>query len=423
MDPRLFSRYLEGDEDAAHTMESELRRFAGKMLGFSAFGIDDPTTINVLAVAAASEAMERGGRDLDSFLAGTVLAAGRRGLEHRRKKSPPQTSARHIPPGVLVSAALVPNAMAGPALTAVEQHLAVCKSCKEEMELVRDATSSATAPTARSETPSPPAGRSPEAGRSYEVEHSPEVGHSSEGDRSAAAGRSSPAAALSPQAVDPDIQELLKRSVREAVAEQNNAARAGSPEATGRVGRVMDPRRASRARKKKSLPWGLVISISLVAMLLFRFGRDCEIDRQPAVRCPEIAALASLLPPPLPDDPGALPEARDALQDLSQGNCDMAANRFRSARRRHPDNWLLWYYEGACFVCVGSAPDAREALDQAASMVEDPSEELRWALLQAALLDGDFTLAQTLVFDLEVGSSSYRDAASELARRLKAMQP
>ncbi len=395
MDNRTVQRALQGDEEAARAVESHLRSAARQLLSHPALQVEDPVTQRVLANAAVAEALERELSELDNLLAATVMAAARRGVEHMRRLQGMQRGAGHLPPGILVSVALVPQILATASRAAAEQHLSSCADCTDQARSVRDAAAAA----AMDDDPEEPTAQHH---LSAALDHSHQAGVFGLGD-SEPSGDAQDAAG----AAEAMLQRLLE------TADAVEAARDAEPSTAQRR------RRAQRARKRGEKPIRaapiIVLALALVAVIS-RMDLRCSPVEDSVRVVPELAQLASLDTPELPPRAEWLPVLEPGFEELVQGDCPMAANRFRLARLRDPTLVQAWYQEGLAATCAGRGEQAVVALERARTL-DASLPQLDWALAQAALLAGREELALAQLRTLCGGTTArVGDACAQLAR-------
>jgi hypothetical protein len=393
MDNRTIQRALQGDEEATRLVESKLRSTARQLLCHPALRVDDPVTQRVLANAAVAEALERELREADTLLAAAVMAAARRGVEHLRRLQGMDRGAGHLPPGILVSVALVPQILARASREAAETHLSSCADCTEQARAVRDAAVAADL----DDDPEEPTGQ-------HYI--------------STAVDRSRPVATLGggpQQALEDDAaraaEAMLQRLLE--TADAVDAARDGEGASGGQR------RRRLRRRHKGDPPLRVmplaVLGVAL-ALVLSRVEMRCRPVDDATLIVPEIAGLA------VKDIPSAPPSARwteasePGFRELALGDCTMATDRFRLARFRQPTALDLWTWEGLTALCAGRGERALEAFEHLRTV--DPSvADLDWYLAQAALLAGHFELADRQLRAVCGGNTArVQQACAQLAR-------
>jgi hypothetical protein len=130
------------------------------------------------------------------------------------------------------------------------------------------------------------------------------------------------------------------------------------------------------------LPLVAIIAV-LGALLFLRARRQADLAQQPAV-----AALADRSPPAVPSQDAVPEDAHSALLDLGRGDCDLAAARMRTSRRRNPEAVGICLLEAATWVCAGDGPAATEAAEAYLQRGGEPNADLLWVQAQAALLQG-----------------------------------
>lgn len=391
MDNRTVQRALRGDAEAARAVESQLRTAARQLLSHPSLKVDDPVTQRVLANAAVAEALERELRELDTLLAAAIMAAARRGVEHMRRTQGMQRGAGHLPPGILVSVALVPQILATASRAAAEQHLSACADCTDQARSVRDAAATAEF----DDDPEEPT-----------AQH--HLAAALDSPRPVAPAGDQPIGALdASQAAEAMLQRLLE------TGDAIDAARDGA--AASGTGR----RRRRRARDKREPPLRVLPVMLLVVcmgLILSRIDFGCGPEPAEVVIVPELAELAFTSVSKPPPRSTWSPELEPAFRELELADCFMATNRFRLARLRNPALLEAWYWEGLSAVCAGRGEPAIAALEHARSI--DPElPELDWYLAQAALLAGRAELAETGLRRLCGGTTArVGDACAQLAR-------
>jgi hypothetical protein len=393
MDNRTIQRALQGDEEATRLVESQLRSTARQLLSHPALRVEDPVTQRVLSNAAVAEALERELREADTLLAAAVMAAARRGVEHMRRLQGVDRGAGHLPPGILVSVALVPQILARASREAAEAHLGSCADCTDQARAVRDAAVAADIDDDPEEpTASHIVTSAVESTR--QVATLPDVaGPRMGGDAS--------------QAAEAMLQRLLD------TADAVDAARESGSDASKRR-----RRRLRRGRKGERPLRALPLAVLGVALLLVLSRLDMRC--RPVVDAPRLVPeIAELAVQDIPDAPprSAWPEASEpGFQELVLGDCAMASDRFRLSRYRQPTQVSLWYWEGITSVCAGRGERAIEALEQARSQ-EPKLADVDWYLAQAALLAGDIELADAQLRVVCGGTTArVRQACAQLAR-------
>lgn len=408
MDPQLLHRYRTGDTKAGRALESELRSYAETVLSHPDFQIENRDTRASLARSAARDAMPGSGDDLGSCLSRAIMTACRVGLEYVQSRGPQGgETTDHIPPGVLVSVALVPNAMAAPGLQAAEQHLASCGHCRNLVELVQDATALST----RSPTPEPDLANGSSTPAPPPAAEAPPDGPS------AAGAETSPASATLTLDADTGSTEIPAASDRSA----DRRRRPPKPRFTSRV---VDPRRAdARTRGTSVGAWGGKTAGLLLALLALAYGTGLwRPDPESSTR-EALAALADRSVPALPPRTSWPPEAESAFNDLQLGECALAASRFHKVQLRHTGLEHLRYYEAVARICAGEGQEAAALLEDALEGVAEPSTVQKWYLAQAALLQGDAARARSLLLDVQMTSSPLRSRAEAQYEAIKRLAP
>lgn len=393
MDNRTIQRALQGDEEAKRLVESQLRSTARQLLEHPALRVEDPVTQRVLANAAVAEALERELREADTLLAAAVMAAARRGVEHLRRLQGVDRGTGHLPPGILVSVALVPQILAKASREAAEAHLGSCADCTDQARAVRDA---AVAADIDDDPEEPTASHIVTSA----VDSNRQVAALPHGSGPQVGGDAS-------QAAEAMLQRLLD------TADAVDAAREGGGEASKRR-----RRRLRRGRKGEPKLRALPLAVLGVAMLLVlsRIDMRCRPVVDSTRLVPEIAELAEQGIPDVPARATWTEASEPGFQELSLGDCTMASDRFRLARYRQPAQIPLWYWEGLTSVCAGRGERAIEALEQARS--QDPTlVDVDWYLAQAALLAGHIELADQQLRVVCGGTTArVRQACAQLAR-------
>lgn len=369
MDPRTFQRSLQGDLDALQAVEVHFKTVARTLLEHPGLGVEDTVTRRVLTNAAVAEVLERNTGDADTALASTVMSAARRAVEHRRRSTPQDPAAGHLPAGILVSAALVPQVLATASREAAERHLACCEPCADLARRVREAAAAAVG-QAESET-----GAAAVAPGSPPLDDEDPSEQDIEGSSSL------------------DVEGLMARLAGPGKA--GTSARGGERR---RVRRLLDPRRNPGAGEEPPLRLAPVVLLALAFVTLGVWaGWGHLADRaETSPPDPRLAVFASLDLPPRPSLADVPAPLEPGLRDLATGDCAMATKRLHLARVRAPDLALAWYWEGLTAVCAGQGAAAQEALRGA--QARDPGlADLEWYLAQAALLAGDAATATTLL--------------------------
>ena len=397
MDNRTVQRALQGDQEAAMQVEAHLRVAARQLLAHPSLGVGDPVTQRVLANAAVSEALERELRVLDTLLAAAVMAAARRGVEHMRRTKGAERGAGHLPPGILVSVALVPQILANTSREAAEQHLASCAECTEQARSVRDAAASASFEDDLDD---------PE-----EVTAQHHISAALDGSRQSAA-IGAPVVLGGEQDAAGAAEDMLQRMLE--TADAVDAAREG-----GEAGHERRRRRRRLGKRGdpplRALP--LVLLAVVLGLVLSRMDLRCRPVQQQELRVvPELAVLAVTTLPSSPPASEWAPGLEPAFHELQLGDCTMAANRFRLARMRDPSVGQAWHWEGLSAICAGRGEQAVKAFEHARAL--DPAlPDVGWGLAQGALLAGRIDLA---VLELRAlcGGNSARvgQACAQLAR-------
>jgi hypothetical protein len=390
MDNRTVQRARQGDEEARRLLEAHLRNAARQLLAYSSLRVDDPVTQRVLANAAVAEALEREHNVLDTLMAAVVMAAARRGVEHLRRLHGAERGAGHLPPGILVSVALVPQILASASRAAAEEHLSSCADCTEQARSVRDAAASAT------------------------LEDDDPEENTAQHHIDAAFERTRQVAQLPPGA--PEAAQLDSTDAAEAMlqrllqtADAVDAAREAGP------ARRRRRRRRGRQREKPLRALPLVLLGGALGLLVWKMDFGCAREAPPPPRTPAIAAFARTELPPLPREEEWSEPARSAFLELRVGDCAMAENRFRLARKRQPELAQAWHWEGLSALCAGHAEAATTALAQA-EVLSPELVDLRWHQAQAALLAGRFDEAERRLAALCSGGRSRAvEACAQLA--------
>jgi hypothetical protein len=391
MDNRTVQRALRGDEEAARLLEAHLRNAARQLLSHPALQVDDAVTQRVLSNAAVAEALERELNALDTLMAAAVMAAARRGVEHMRRLRGADRGAGHLPPGILVSVALVPQILARASRKAAEEHLSACADCTEQARSVRDAAAAAT-----TEDDDP---------EENTAQH--HIDAAIEGTRQVAQlppGGSERGRQDSSDAAEAMLQRLLQ------TADAVDAARDAEPKSRRRRRR----RRGRRERPLRALP--LLLAGGVLGVLVWKMDFGCGREAPPPVLEPTLAALARTELPALPAEAGWAERNVSAFRELALGNCSMAEHRFRLARKRQPELVQAWYWEGLSSLCAGHGGAAGDALRRA-EQLDGGLPELGWYQAQAALVAGQADEAQRRLGALCSGGGARSiQACSQLAR-------
>jgi len=396
MDNRTVQRALQGDQEAARRVEAHLRVAARQLLAHPSLGVGDPVTQRVLANAAVAEALERELRVMDTLLAAAVMAAARRGVEHMRRLDGAERGAGHLPPGILVSVALVPQILASTSREAAERHLASCAECTDQARSVRDAAASTSVEDDLDD---------PE-----EVTAQHHISAALDGARQVAAigvpvelGGEQDAAG----AAEAMLQRLLETADAVEASREGGEAGAESRRRRRRQGERGDP-------PLRALP--LLLLAGVLGLALSRMDLRCRPVQQPLRIVPELALLADTT---LPSSPPASEWASGldpAFHELQLSDCTMAANRFRLARMRDPSVSQAWHWEGLSAVCAGRGDQAVKAFEHARGL--DPElPDVGWGLAQGALLAGRIDLAELELRALCGGTTArVGQACAQLAR-------
>ncbi len=402
MDNRTVQRALQGDQEAARAVEDQLRSAARQLLSHPSLRVDDPVTQRVLANAAVAEALERELRAMDTLLAAAVMAAARRGVEHLRRLQGSERGAGHLPPGILVSVALVPQILASASRNAAEQHLSSCAECTEQARSVRDAAASATFDEEEDDDPE-------------EITAQHHIDAALDGTRQVAflggpehPGRYSGGAedkSDSSSAAEAMLQRLLE------TADAVEAARDGGDKAA--------KRRRLRRRKRGERPMRVlplaVLAVALV-LIISRMDHGCGGELAAPTIDPALAELAEGELPPFPAPRDVAPALEPAFEELALGDCAMGANRFRLARMRDPALVQAWTWEALAALCAGRGDQAVEAFDRVAEL-EPELRDLGWYQAQAALTAGRVELAERRLRAVCGGTSArVQQACAQLAR-------
>lgn len=380
MDPRTFQRALQGDHDAFLAIESQLKAVARSLLAHPALGVSEPLTQRVLTNAAVTEALDREMTDLDTVIAATVMAVARRAVEALRRT---EAGVGHLPPGILVSVALVPQVLATASREAAERHLASCATCTDLARRIREAAADV---VARVEAPGYEA---PQPAAGSEEDQDPEEGSSF------------------------DVESMMRR-----LAEQDGARdMAAGPRRLKKRGRTLDPRRQPGREGEPNLRAAPLVFLGLALLVLVALATRGWWNRPAAPRIePEVAALAEKALPELPDLQELPAALEPGLRDLEGGDCHLATYRFRIARQREPELTLAWYWEGLAAVCDGDGAAGLAALQAAWERAPD-IEDLDWYLAQAALLQGLVDPAAAhLVASCRGGGGKAQEACNQYAR-------
>jgi hypothetical protein len=383
MDPRTYQRALQGDHEAFLVMEGELKAVARALLAHPTLAVGDPVTQRVLTNAAVAEVLERGLSDLDSVIAATVMAAARRAVEHQRRAETSGAGAGHLPPGILVSAALVPQVLATASREAAERHLSTCSACTDMARRVREAAAEVVASV---------------EGPAGEVVQSP-----------------------ASAAEDPDPEESsafdVESMMRRLAGQEGARDMASGPRPVRKRGRNLDPRRLSRQGSDPSLRAAPLVFLGLALVALLAFASRGWWNRPAAPRIEsDVVGLASRDLPKLPEPRNLPAPLEPGLRDLAGGDCHLATYRFRLARQRDPALAEAWYWEGLSAVCDGAGAAGLAALRGAAERSSDLAD-LDWYLAQAALLEGQVDpAAEHLVSSCKGGGARAPDACGQYAR-------
>ncbi|MBN1335735.1 MAG: hypothetical protein JXB39_07220 [Deltaproteobacteria bacterium] len=369
MDSEILQRHLEGDPDARLAVERSLRIYAAALLEDPAFRMDDAASRGLLVRSTAAEALNSGGRSEDELLTRVVLTAARHGVEHLRARDPVGGS-DHLPAPLLVSCAVAPHVVAGPALAAAEAHLAACHACAAQVRIVRDVVR-----------------RAVEAARAEEAGGVESYG-------------------ATPPVPPRDPQEGGEPAARRVPMPRPVGARTRAT--------VAPPRSASRLRPALL---GLLLGAVVVAIAAPRCQKEPALE---AARDPSLGSLAQVpepRPPPIAERASAHVLA---FQDLEAGRHALAGTRMRKVRRANPSDVTAWYWEGLAFLCAGQGPAAAEAL---AAVARSPRAvlfpDLDFYRGQAALMAGDRSAARTALEASCAARTALSSTACEQAARLK----
>jgi hypothetical protein len=406
VDDILFKRYLAGDLQALKSLEAGLRFIAESILTKPCFNIGNPQTVRLLVHAVTEEALEHDARDLDSLVASVTSGAACKGIEYLRRDVDRLPGSNHTPPTVLVNLALAPNIVTGSSATTAEKHLESCELCRSQIALVRNATSQPPAAETIVERPVNVV-EPPEAGLVSPVEEitqpvATEPLPSGAGAFDGHPGTNSDAAKGAPAPVA-DAAMSSPSHIR--------SVRVGSRTS----GRSLPSPQFLRTQYQKLL----VLPVVFVLAFWGAWFLKRELSSTSHFTANQLASLAARTPPPvLPKD--EQPEsARAAFQDLEAVHCSAAANRFRQARKREPENGILWYYEGLSFICAGDGAGANVALEGAGRHATTSSQNLDWYRAQAALLSGNAESALHYLKLAEKTCPNYKDSAWTQRERLE----
>lgn len=356
----------EKDPAAMRELDSKLSFVAKKILDHSSFNISSQ------APSVLREVKERGAPDFDSYLGNTIMVACRRGIENLREKNPMEGS-NHIPSNILVSLALVPDALARPAYDAAMRHIGECADCTMQVRLIKDITEEAT-----------------KAFNSYVPDPDPDT-----------AVKDQASALMEQMLVD---EEPSAEKVKEKAQEFKKRKQAGQ--------------KGKKRKNKKYIddkPSPIIMSIlgflilSMVVVMIVRSLGNSEEKR--------VEGLDVLADFDLPEAPSSWDLAPDAFQDYDEDRCDQAVTRFRKARLANPAEAQLWYWEGIACLCDNQGEPAFEALNQALNMPPIP-KDLFWYLAQAALLTGREDSAEKNLEKVCSEPGENRTKACDLLQRL-----
>ena len=349
MDYPLIERHLSGEADATQELRGEIRTLAMRILAHDAYGVPTAADRRKLATEIETEVLELGGTLPAHFVNSALLVTNRRGIERRRTER--EEDEGHLPAQVLVTYALRPTELAGPARKAVSHHLGECAFCRGDIERTKIATRETMSPAPAPEPSADPLIADSEVGADIGIEEAAE-----------AALRGLTTAPSAPSTPRPRQQ---RRGVRSA-------------------------RRGPQTEKRKPRRWPWVIG--LVAMgAWFWTQREAPHTGGKMIRNPALAQLASLNIPSSLTFEGLPLDAEGPYDDLMSGDCDTAAARFRTSRKRHPQVGRVWLFEGIAALCGGDHRTAATVLDEARLLM--PTSEPAWWRAQTALIAGDEDVA------------------------------
>ena len=392
MDDALLNRWKQGEPQATTAVRNAIRTVAERVLSNPALRnaegtggralVSDEERRRELTSAVAKEVMERGGDSANTVTALALMVSARHVIEALRVGRPLAGTA-HLPPPVAVSCALAPASMAAAQRDASNRHLESCKSCADDVRLVREVV------------------------------------------RSASTVVQDTSAAAIEEAVAATAADAMAQAVQDAaddVEDGPNEAPAPRETRPTRPSRpsARPPRRGEAAAEPSGgffkAAWPLLVLLALGAWYAWSRHQDAL----HAAVLPQVAALANRTPPALVRGEKAPAYVEDAMRDLARGDCLQAAARFRTARRQHPDDRRVWVLEGASFVCAGDGAAALQPLDIVAREGE-PTPAIHWYRAQALLLEGRAADALELLEKVAASDNPHRAAAKPQIDQIRAI--
>lgn len=360
MDRGIFQQWREGDPMATAAVRNQLRELAEPIVSVAP---GDAETRRGVTADVAREVMQREPATVQELQALTVMVGARHVVTAQRAVRPP-TGDAHLPPQLVVSMAVAEDSLGDAARESARAHIAACRSCGDELRLVRRLVKLSSS----SQVPG--------------IEDAPAEHH--------------PAPEPAPP---PRATPVVARG------EPDPAPAAAPPPAVRRRRDASGPIRAPRGGRldaSATVPWWramwpVLAIVAVAAGLVFARGQG-SLAR---ARSAEVAAIADRTPPaaPLPE---ALPwEARGAVADLGNGDCASAAPRFHLAHVQVPDEPETALWEAAAWVCAGDGEKAQRALDwhrQAAGPID--SAQVQWIQAQTLLLRGQRSEARAALVAL-----------------------
>ncbi len=373
--------------DGSNPRLASIEDIVDRVLSYPGFGIHDPLLRRALTRATVAEVEAQGLLDRHKREFVAIREACRKSLDHLRPEYPTQEPAQHIPTGVMVSLALTPAAMAAPTLEAATAHLKTCQTCQAHMDLIRNAATHV-------------------AGTLLAGAVEQEIGEPELGQAARLGPRKIPGASTSAPSSAPGRKPKL------------------STKPLHRSEATLRTRRGPGRFPSKSEPYPrariLVLTLLILVMAIGFFWLKHDSGKQDLVS--HVADLARLELPPLPRIRDRPPQLEDAFLEMERGAWGNASRRFRIFRKRQPQQWIGWYYEGLCWLQVGKADSAREALEVAYQLADDHRVVTAWYLAQAALLQGDLDRALQMLSEVDGPTSPLKDQARDLEQELQSQR-
>ena len=383
MDYPLIERHLTGDEAATQELRGEIRTLAMRILAHSAYDIPTAAERRKLATQIENEVLELGGTLPAHFVNSALLIANRTGLQ--RKRTAQGDPEGHLAPQLIATYALRPTELAAPDRKAMAHHLSECAYCQGDVERAKVATR---------ETMAPPTAPKP-------VEDPFAVNREEDKD------------------ADVAIEAAAEAALRELTTTPKAPAK--TPKSPRRKRSVHSARRRpSPPEESTSNRWMWVLGLIAVGAF-FWAQKDAVHTGGKMLKNPALAQLASVNVPRNLSFDGLPTDAEGPYEDLVNGDCETAAARFRTSRKRHPTVGKVWLFEGISALCAGDHQTAATALDEARNLM--PTSEPAWWRAQAALVAGDERAATEALEWVAEYDVTKRTEANALIRSIASQRP